>query len=495
MEHPPEEPTKVEITAETGGEPVEVPEEVVKPPKHSAFVEKELDPDLPPPVAMNLLLQNLETLLEKRYPDFATVSQQLFDYAAIASSIDDSTMRTAATLDKLERFIQTADGERRTATTRYTPAARQGEVTTADGVASLFVAAGTDGTWHMPLVNSGFRISVSTPSNEARCLMDERQVSRMGELGRYTYGASYSNSTAYMDGDIFNYILDHVTGHNIEGVNSTDRGTLRKYIDERDFQSLVALIVHASNMDGYNVTVPCVMDNCNHDTVGLITPAHLIKYNDSILTDFQRDIITRPMSQVVSIKDLEKYKEEFGMPAPVVVKHKGVTYTVNLHRATLHDRVRSGSMWCDGINKAVNDFLKRTGSEEADDGKQRLALVERMLNINELSNYLPHIKSIVITKQDEDSGEYIINSTITGVEALHIACKSLIKVPGALEAVLTTLGDMDGDLNPVAIGVPSFRCSGCGKIPQVEFVPVNIKTQFFIRALDRKATAAYLAAK
>jgi hypothetical protein len=462
-----------------------------EPQAFSAFKEQTKKDDGRPPTPMNLFRGDIEGLIAKYYPDDKD-ELSLISAALLASSLSTYSERSDAAGGKLDKFIHNVDNTIKTAVSQFHPKVQHGEVTTADAVAALLIAAGVNDTWQMPLVNSGFRISLNTPSAEDRILLDEKLVIRMGELGRYTYGASFSNTSAYMDTDIFNFFLDHVAGHNIEGVALKDKGALRKYIKAEDFDAIITLMVHAINRDGYDVVVPCPGKECNHITNGLVTPSHLIKYDQSLLTDLQRDIITRPMSKQVSIKDLVAYQDAFTPPKAVSVTHNGVTYEIYITRPSLHDRCRVGTVWCDGINNAVDKFLHRMGGE--DNQQTKRALVERLLDINALTSFLPYFQSVRIYKQDPESAEYIIDNTVTGIEAINLTVKSLINVPDLLTKVLSTIDNLANEINPVGIGVPRFKCSKCDHMGDSEFVPVSIKTQFFTHALGQKALLTYLQA-
>jgi hypothetical protein len=470
------------------------PEVKDAPTEFSAFVESaHKETNLASRSPINLTQSQIGSVMAKHYPKAGEGNDETVLAAIFEHSLDEYSARTNESNERLSRFLLNTDESVKSAISKFTPKLQHGEVTTIDGVNSVLIVAGESGTWQMPLAGSGFRVSITTPSTEARLLIEERLCAKMGELGRYTYGASFGNTAAYMDSVIYQMFLDHVNGHNIEGLAATDKAGLRKYIRESDFHAMITLMVHAINKDGYEITVPCGSEKCSHTTDGIITPAHLIKYDNTLLTEFQREVITRTMGQVVTIKDLVKYQSEFPEIVPVNAVKGSIHYTINLHRPLLQDKCSIGRVWCDGIHSAVDKFLIREGRE--DDTAGRLALVSDLIDINRLSNFLPWFKSIRVWSQDADTGEYTIDSTVTGIEAINAMCKGIAAVPNVLNLTITAISNLSTNDNPVAIGVPAHRCSACLTIPDTEFVPVNIKTQFFIRALGQKAVLTYLQAQ
>jgi len=423
-------------------------------------------------------------IIEQHYPNWSgekANDQHLTAMLMLTKSIVKHIAPVNRNLSKLSKIITDDEGNQ-TGIQRNKPEIKAGKVISEDTAFAIMSACGKSGKYHAPLVNSGFRIEFKRSTAESRIYLDELLAENMGEIGRHTMGGSYLNTHVYMTREITQFLKEHMTDHNIEGIGSTNADRVFEYIAAADYPTLINMIAVCEYPHGYDITVPC--GNCGAMTEGKITPAHIMKVDGSMLTSAQREQICRSMQDTVTEEEIENYQSLFPKPKPFVLNFDNdIKWTFEMARPRLIDRINVGVSWCDGINRAIQRHMEKRDSRQV-----RERITQSLLAINTLSNYLPYIKCI---KVRNTTGE--LDQVVDDLGVIHKLLKEILDHPD-VNKLIEALENHNTNDNPVIHGVTPHECGKCGHISKESLVEVDLETQLFTQALPGSGLSDYCVA-
>lgn len=414
--------------------------------------------------------------------------------AGYTHNIDMANYRSDLNLPKnLIRYTDSDGTKRATAITIPQPPLGNSPLSGEDAVLAITSTLGISGRIQGPLAGSGFRIELEAATGDDYTLLDEYLLRRKGEVGRITFGASMAYSTVYLETDIVNLIRRKITNHNIEGVALAEA---YRYIKQDDYPTLCTMLMAAAMPDGYEVNVPCLSDDksCTHTETGVVNPARMYFVDQTLLTDKQLDIITRPMSEKVTLDELKIYEDEFVVNA----RHPGkysydlahprlgdITVNFKYKRPTIMDFISGGNVWATGINEIITSALK---ANDNDDPVVHRRTLKRQISLNSIAQFAAWFDRIEILRDGK------VLATVNEAQHIISTLKGIISDEHT-SLVFDDVNNYIFDGNPTVIGVPNFPCPKCqSKEPAgVYVIPVDVEMLFFIRMCDQAVLSALVA--
>lgn len=421
--------------------------------------------------------------LSKVYPNPDSDPADGVAYLTAAFTSDMDTIFAKEHIGPLSNVITGKDEEgnpRATAVSRSKPLLNGSELVGEEAVLAITSSLGLGQPNEVPLVNSGFRVKIGKADGDDLMVLDEQLLRNKGEFGRMTIGSSMAFTSVYLQRDIVNTILRLVKAHNLEGVAQGDIEGLRNRISHRDYPALLLGLLAGTNPEGLHTNTPCTSEDadCKHITTGFTLPPRMFYVDHGKLTDKQLEIITRPMSKLVSDAEWKEYRREFESESDYYEFIKGeVRYRINYQNPSIENNIRAGVRWATNINNAINRYISGKDLPEV-----RKRVVNKALNTNTLTQFGGWIGSIELFSTVDDSLLATIRDQDTIISTLRSTYESE-GMTGALEEIRKFIYNK----NPLTVGVPNYTCSNCNKPANkggAVLIPVDIEALFFIHCVD-----------
>jgi hypothetical protein len=174
-------------------------------------------------------------------------------------------------------------------------------IRTALGLGTLFT---------IPLMHSGFWMTLKSPS-EAALLEFYRQVnSEKVELGRRTYGMIFSNTSAYFSKALLDFVVDHMASHSVKLKEGED---IKSYIRQPDLPILAWGLACATWPKGFEYSRSCLSEitECRHVTTEKLDLRKL-QWNDrSSLTEHQIKHMANRTNNSMEPESIKHYVDSF----------------------------------------------------------------------------------------------------------------------------------------------------------------------------------------
>lgn len=386
----------------------------------------------------------------------------VFKYAAAPSQDPDAVWKQSIKRGDVSIGYQT-----------HNPTGKSGAISGMPAVYAVAGALSAGLVINVPLVTSGFWVTLRAPSDAAMVLLHQQILSMKSALGRSTNGMIFSYSAAYMTGHLMEMIKEHIVGTSLRGVEISQ---IDNHITALDFYLLVHALASAKYPYGYRHQMPCIADpaTCRHITEGNISIARLIWFDDRKFTDAMVTAL-HLNRQSVTVEGVTAYRElAFSRYKKSVEVGNNLNVKVNVKIPMIGEFITDAYRWIAGCEKTVEKAF--SGQSEA----QRNRQIELMAASATLTKFASSIESFEITDPISDTV-----AIVSSHEDIVNTCSMISAENDVMEAIIDFINDYVTDCMPFMFGIPNYKCTACKKdqVPDVPnetvLIPFDVVRVFF----------------
>lgn len=366
---------------------------------------------------------------------------------------------------------------------RYAKFSGVGKRTLNGNAAVLAITAGMGlgSPVQVPMVDSGMRWVISTPTLEDFTALEERLGIEKGELGRQTLGYIFSYSDLYMIEIIFdfftNYLTDcNVNGWSVDGVINKD--LLFQLTKLTDLHALACGFLAGRYPNGHNLKQPCTSEdeNCNHIHEGRVQFVNMLFIDEQQLTPDQLSFMTHAISHKHSVEEVVAYQNTIERPHKVfeLERGDGAKLVFTFAVPSMDNFTSVGKQWINTTKRVINDNIRNLN-----DVQQTKKFLDKLILNNELKLFTCWISSLVFSTSDG------VEITVDDVTTINRIVESLDSEPELLEKTLNALWEYISWASLSIVGVPQLRCRVCNKVQKdtskayPSLIPINVLNVFF----------------
>ena len=296
---------------------------------------------------------------------------------------------------------------------------------------------------NLPLVQSGFSISIKPPLEGDWNLLDETITEQRKAFGWDHYGIGFSNYSVYLLQAVFDWGLQFITGCSIKSPDGKTPASelVRQYIDYYDLPVFLAYLAHASYPDGFSYSRPSLP---NTDSVSAmifnerLSIYHCVVHDWPLLDEWQMEHMTKRAKASVSVEDVLEYKRRINnirMSDTVDITDK---VKIELTTPSFTDVLQSTDSWLTSLKETVMSGL--TKSKTDGQRQQSIRNCSRLAQVRAFSAWVKaihfgdgkgnwgkvvdakDINDILIdTKNETDVANKIYEAVIRYMERTHIS--------------------------------------------------------------------------
>ena len=321
-----------------------------------------------------------------------------------------------------------------------------------DPVLQIRDKLGIGGAFTYPLWHTGIWVTIKTPSQGSYFNLLRDIFMKKREMGRMSNGMVFSQMNAYTADDVLEYICSNITQTNYE---SNAKEDLLAIIDWRDIPWLVMAQAHAIYSNGYEFQQPCIAkEGCDHISSGKINLG-LTFYTDSNgFTPMQISHMANTKVQRTAA-DIQRYKSEFVYKCNRTVRLND-EISVRIGDTTAERFRNSGYAWVNEITDSVRTLFSKTMTIE-----QRQEHIVNMATLDTVRQYSHFFEAIIMHNGDES--EEVIIETADQVDSI---IRTIQEDVDSTDILYTALAAYWKDSIRAFVGIPSYSCPTCKKVPE-----------------------------
>lgn len=264
---------------------------------------------------------------------------------------------------------------------------------------------GQGGVITIPLVRSGFCITLYAPSESALYELYRRFNDEKISYGRSTSGMIFSNEQVYMNSWLLEFCLDHVYDSTVKYADTSE---LRKLIDALDMPILFAGMARLMYPRGFNyVRSVGTAEGIEHTQMvqGKLDIAKLLWIDNNYLSAKQRTHMSNRTRSVYTAENLKEYQSEFVLSQGREVKLTD-NISIILKAPCADDYISDGDRWIEGLVSMVDEAFTTTRPTEA----ERNAVINRHASMAQMMRYASFVHAVRFDGADHTHAEAIENS-------------------------------------------------------------------------------------
>lgn len=340
---------------------------------------------------------------------------------------------------------------------------------------------GMGSLFQVPLWHSGIWITFKPPTESEIIELNRLLISDKIQLGRYTYGLAYTNSTSYTVGRLVNFALSHVYNTSIKMDDITPE-KLMEHISCQDLHSLLWGFACTMYPKGFNYRRACVSDpeKCNKVEEAILNISKLQWTNRSVIGDKQKAFMSNRQSKIRDLDSIKNYQEELSSTQDIrkeINTGDGESIYMTIKTPTIAQYIEAGYRWIDDI---VDTVEKALGVDPKDSDRDKL--INSHSKATMMRQYCHWVKSIEVGTNiidDKDTIERTLN---------ELSADDVIRQ--------TFIDDIFKYINESTIsiiGIPMYDCPSCGVKQEsahtspkhVNIIPLDV-IQVFIGLLTQR---------
>jgi len=311
-------------------------------------------------------------------------------------------------------------------------------------------------TIQIPLVNSGFWVSLKAPDQLASALLSEEIISAKSELGYLTHGRIFSNEGVLTTKLFKEFIRKFIYSHNLKGV---DDEALWDHIEQEDYMVLIGGLAAAKWADGFKYSVPCIHDCKGISIEKLLSVQRLLFFDVNALTPKQRAHMTkvdeRHPNNLVTLDEIKEYKAQFAWQSDAVRSVANENFRFQFESPSINKAIQFGELWISMLKGSYEDTLTRYNPD------QRTEYLLKLSQQTTLCQYAHFVKEVEILDND---------GAVIQTHSEPNMIMSIMKLASGDEQLVTDMFTVIRDLlnrKVIALfAVPNFSCPECHK-PQI----------------------------
>lgn len=317
------------------------------------------------------------------------------------------------------------------------------------GIGSMFKA---------PMWNSGFWVTFKSASEAELLDLNDMIGMEVLELGRYTYGLSFSSMTGATLDTVMDFIEAHIYN---TSVNQKEMpvNEIRKHLLAPDIDSFLWGFLRAQYPAGFYYETPCINNptKCNHIHQATLNLSYLQYTDTSLLSDEQLNHMRESKANSQSLESIKKYQASLKnlFPRRHVMnegtKHE-LAFTTRV--PTVEEYVTHTHAWINGIVDSINRNFKE------EKPAVRNSRINSRGRATMLAMYTHFIESIEFGKFSGDETQQSV-AMVVDKAGIRNALGTLSAIDSVREEMITLiLGDID-EITLSVIGVPAYDCPVC----------------------------------
>lgn len=347
------------------------------------------------------------------------------------------------------------------------------EVSGEKATARLKAYRGLGSMYRLPLWNSGFWITFSAPSEPELIELNHLIASDRAQLGRRSYGMSFSNTTGIYADRILAFAMEHIYTTSVRLKPDTDIRTLIKCTDLPAIAMAIAATKWPSGFD-YERACTCDPENCKHVVKERVDITKLLMVDTNNLTQWQLAHMSKVSADSMEEDDVRRYQEEMVIAQSskyVLDKDSATPVSIEFKVPNCRQYVEAAHRWIADITAMVDRALTKDT-----DNNQRNAYLVKQGQATSLRMYAHWVKSLSyfdVNATEHDTLEQNIDA-ISGDDVLRADFLKFIHeyIAGSTATV---------------IGIPTYTCPNCkgtntaaDSHPTIQnAIPIDVYQTFF----------------
>lgn len=329
---------------------------------------------------------------------------------------------------------------------------------------------------NIPLVHSGFWISIRSPSDGAIIELRRQLMEEKIRLGRSTHGLIMSNATAYSNKYLLDMCMDHMYSTTLK---ETDVSVIRSMIKAPDLQILFWGLACAIYPTGFEYVKALLSKDGIKEGLyetGLVDLKKSFFWVDNnSLADWQRRHMANRQRGEMTHDAVLHYQKSMRMAEGRVFELKdnaGVPTGIKIELGipSAKEYIASGEYWIQGLV----DIIERVLTGDRDDERRRNGAIFEHARVTELRQYSHWVKAVYIGEHRYDELEWLakfLDSTSENEESST--------------QILTEIKKYIDDCTVGLIAIPSSNGDVVGPDRFPRLIPIDAVTTFFTLFIQR----------
>ena len=296
----------------------------------------------------------------------------------------------------------------------------------------------------VPLWHSGFWITIKAPSDVVLLDLMRRMMEEKVNLGRRTYGLTYSNVSSYTTQWIMDIIMSHIYDTSIKD----DDVNLREMILTTDYTTIVWALACAIWRNGFAFARACTADpdKCNHVTQEKINVTKIHWVDTSSLTEWQRGHMSNRGGSSMSVEAIMRYREDFVRGRQRVLELND-RIKMTLKVPNINEYIASGQRWIGELVQMVDGAFLEDQDEDT-----RNSYINQRGSATTMRQYAHWVESI-----EADGEVYTEKSTIE--QTIDALCADA----GIRKLYFESAKKFIEDSTIAVVAIPHAHCPVCGE--------------------------------
>lgn len=349
-----------------------------------------------------------------------------------------------------------------------------------EAILRLLSHVGGATNYQIPLWHTGIWINVD-PITDTDVLQLFRELNDDKiQLGRYTNGAVFSNTSAFTTKRIVDFIISKI-GETTYKPSKDSPKTLEQIISINDIPLLILTLCNSMHPNGFKHNRSCVYNpkKCHHTYSGVVDFDKILWTNTEALTKHQIKLMSTACNGQVDDKTLKTWSELLETPSSRVVDVETLSGSMVKFFLTVpkYDKyVDSGHIWLNGIADAIGESIS------IDDIAERNKFIDdnaRATILRQYTHYISHVEFGEGNVIDEPNDIEDVLDVLSGDDNVR---KTLVKA----------ITDFIDDTTMSLVGIPTYECPECGGGQTDEsrgiykhILPLDMIELFFLILIDR----------
>lgn len=322
----------------------------------------------------------------------------------------------------------------------------------------------------IPLVHSGFWVSLNAPSNKILINLYEMISQEKIDLGRNTHGMAFSALSAYTARIVMQVLQEHIHDTTLK-IDKADK-TVMDYIQAPDLNLILMGWARTIWPKGFNlIRAEATPEGAaaSRTVSGVVDLSKMVWFDTSILTPWQKTHLANRNSESMTTESVERYQKELAVwqGREMVIKRDdegNPIVKIMLRVPTLNQYFTSSQRWVDGLVELVESTLTSEGSEAIKNNK-----IGIMASANMPRQHTHWIEKFTLGDQDavdQETIEQLVDS-LSGEDSFN-------------EDFATAVREFTEDVSIAVVGIPepNFKEVSPGKNFS-KIIPIDPLSHFF----------------
>lgn len=335
--------------------------------------------------------------------------------------------------------------------------------------------------YRIPLWNSGFWVTFRAPDEPALMELERSLTNDKIELGRQSYGLTYSNTTAIFIDRVVNFAIEQIYNTSVKVPNGFD---YRNIISNHDIPALLLGLAAAIWPDGFHHSRVCIAnpDKCNHTIDELIHIPKTLVEDNSALSSWQINHMAKNSNSVMTLEEVKRYTDEMVVAQDrevVLLKDTPKEVTLKMRVPNVNEYVTAGNQWINSMVQMVDTALGKEVSNER--RNQYIISHGKATSLRQYGQWIKYIRfgDLHTPEGDQETIDGLIN-TLSGDDEIRVA-------------FMAQIAEFIASSTVTVVGVPSFTCPNCNGVNRstrghptiTEVIPYDPLQVFFVLIAQR----------